>query len=134
MTRPDQGAEIVIVDDDEPCVPAHPRNAFAQALESSQLVTSIVSEPTAGRNVPVFVAVFGEIRGRNEVAYRPETLERISEVCLAAARERRQAVIVLFAPPTLATQIHGSAPIVCGWSGDRCMQEAVARWLLRPQG
>ena len=131
VTRPDQGAEIVIVDDDEPCVPAHPRNAFAQALESSQLVTAIVSEPTVGRNVPVFVAVFGELRGRNEVAYRPETLERISEVCLAAARERRQAVIVLFAPPVLESQILGSAPIICAWSSDRCMQEAAARWVVR---
>ena len=43
-----------------------------------------------------------------------------------------EAVIVLFAPPLLAAQIRGSAPIVCAWSGDRCMQEAVARWLLRP--
>jgi len=132
VTRPDQEVEIVIVDDDEPCVPAHPRTVFAQALESSQLATSIVSEPTADRSVPVFVAVFGELRGsRHDVAYRPETLEKISEVCLAAARERRHAVIVLFAPPVLASQILGSAPIICAWSSDRCMQEAAARWVLR---
>ena len=132
VTRPDQEIEIVIVDDDEPCVPAHPRTVFAQALESSQLATSIVSEPTADRSVPVFVAVFGELRGRrHDVAYRPETLEKISEVCLAAARERRHALIVLFAPPVLASQILGSAPIICAWSSDRCMQEAAARWVLR---
>ena len=135
VTRPDQGAEIVIVDDDEPCVPAHPRTAFAQALESSQVAASIVSEPTLGRSVPVLVAVFGELRGhRYELAYRPESLEKISQVCLAAARDRRQAVIVLFAPPVLASQILGSAPIVCAWSSDRCMQEAAARWLLRTAG
>jgi hypothetical protein len=132
VTRPHSGVEIVIVDDDEPCEPAHPRTAFAQALESSQLPTSIVSELTAGRDVPVFVAVFGELRGRrDEVAFRPGTLEKISAVCLSAARERRQAAIVLFAPPPLASQILGSAPIVCAWSGDRCMQEAAARWVLK---
>ena len=127
--------EIVVVDDDESCASAHPRTAFMQALEASQVDASVVTAPTPGRDVPLYVAVFGELRGhRNEVTYAPETLERISDACLAAARERREAVIVLFAPPTLATQIHGSAPIVCGWSGDRCMQEAVARWLLRPPG
>ena len=132
VTRPHSGVEIVIVDDDEPCEPAHTRTAFAQALESSQLPTSIVSELTAGRDVPVFVAVFGELRGRrDEVAFRPGTLEKISAVCLSAARERRQAAIVLFAPPPLASQILGSAPIVCAWSGDRCMQEAAARWVLK---
>ena len=132
VARPNNGVEIVIVDDDAPCAPAHPRTAFAQALESSQLPTSVVSEPAPGRNLPVFVAVFGELRARrDEVAYRPETLEKISEVCLAAARERREAAIVLFAPPVLAPQILGSAPIVCAWSGDRCMQEAAARWVLK---
>jgi beta-glucosidase len=127
--------EIVVVDDDESCASPHPRAAFMQALEASQVDASIVPAPTPGRDVPLYVAVFGELRGhRSEVAYRPETLERISDACLTAARERREAVIVLFAPPVLAAQIHGSAPIVCGWSGDRCMQEAVARWLLRPPG
>ena len=132
VARPEKGLEIVIVDDDEPCVPAHPREAFAQALEASHLATSVVATPTPGESVPVYVAVFAELRGhRTEVALRPETVERISEVCLTAARERRQAVVVLFAPPVVASRILGSAPIICGWSGDRCMQEAVARWLLR---
>ena len=132
VARPDKSIELVIVDDDEPCVPAHTRAAFAQTLESLQLATSAVEAPTPGKDGPVYVAVFADFRGRrNEVAFRPDTLERISDVCLTAARERRQAVVVLFAPPALASQILGSAPIICGWSGDRCMQEAVARWLVR---
>jgi len=80
----------------------------------------------------VCVALFGEMRGdRDEVAYRPETLDAVSRACEAATRQRRESAIVLFAPPAFARQIRGSAPIVCAWSGDRCMQEAVARWLLR---
>ena len=124
--------EILVVDDDEPCGAAHPRTAFVQALEASQVDASVVTAPTPGSDAPLCVAVFGELRGhRSEVTYRSETLEKISDACLTAARARREAVIVLFAPPALGAQIHGSAPIVCGWSGDRCMQEAVARWLLR---
>jgi beta-glucosidase len=127
-----KAVDVVIVDDDAPCV-SHARDAFAQALEAGQVATHVVESPTPGRGTPVYVALFGELRGnRTEVAYRPETLARVSEICETATRDRRESVIILFAPPLLASQIRGSSPIVCGWSGDRCMQEAVARWLMRP--
>jgi beta-glucosidase len=130
--RLSKGAEVVVVDDDGSCPPLHPRTLFAQALEAVQVTAPIVTVPTAGRDTPVYVAVFGELRGdRHEVAYRADTLARVSQACEAATLQRREAVIVLFAPPVLATQLRGSAPIVCAWSGDRCMQEAVARWLTR---
>jgi beta-glucosidase-like glycosyl hydrolase len=131
--RVGKALEIVIVDDDESGPSGHPRLAFAQAFESAQVAASVVEGPTSGLDAPVYVAVFGELRGdRHDVAYHRETLDRVAEVCVEATKQRREAVIVLFAPPVLASQIRGSAPIVCGWSGDRCMQEAVARWLARP--
>src|SRR5688572_9734342 len=125
--------EVVVVDDDnEPCPPHHPRTAFSEALVSAQIEAPIVDAPTTGREGTVYVTVFGELRGdRTEVGYRPETLAKAAQACEAATLQRRPAVIVLFAPPVLATQIRGSAPIVCAWSGDRCMQEAAARWLIR---
>jgi beta-glucosidase-like glycosyl hydrolase len=126
-------AELVVVDDDDSCSPLHPRTIFAQTLESSQVSAPTVDMPTEGRNTPVCVALFGELRGdRHEVAYRPATLAKVAEACETATRQRREAVIVLFAPPVLGSQLRGSAPIVCAWSGDRCMQEAAARWLTRP--
>ncbi|HUQ83507.1 MAG TPA: glycoside hydrolase family 3 N-terminal domain-containing protein [Gemmatimonadaceae bacterium] len=124
--------EVVIVDDDPACPPLHQRTAFAQALESAQTIAPVIDAPSQGRDAPVYVAVFGELRDdRSELRYRPETLERIAQACEEATRQRREAVIVLFAPPVLASQIGGNAPIVCAWSGDRCMQEAAARWLLK---
>jgi len=127
-----KGVEVVIVDDDSVHAPLHPRTLFAQALESARIPAPVVDVPTAGQESPVYVALFGELRGeRHEVAYRSETLEKVSWICETATLHRRDAVIVLFAPPVLARQIRGSAPIVCAWSGDRCMQEAVARWLMR---
>ncbi len=129
------GVEVVVVDDDDSCPSTHPRVAFAQALESAQIAAPMVTSPTAGGEGIVYVAVFGELRGdRHEVAYRAATMDKVAEVCAEAARQRREVVIVLFAPPVLASQIRGSAPIVCAWSGDRCMQEAAARWLVRPPG
>jgi beta-glucosidase len=122
--------EMVVVDDDDACPPLHPRTVFAQTLESAQVAAPVVDVPTAGRDTPVYIAVFGELRGdRTEVAYRPDTLARIGSACDEATRQGREVVIVLFAPPVLAAQIRGTAPIVCAWSGDRCMQEAAARWL-----
>jgi beta-glucosidase-like glycosyl hydrolase len=127
-----KAAEIVIVDDDDTCPSLHPRTVFGQALELAQVTAPIVDAPTDGRDSPVLVAVFGELRGdRHEVAYRATTLARIAEACEAATLQRRTATIILFAPPVLASQLRGSAPIVCAWSGDRCMQEAAARWLSR---
>jgi beta-glucosidase len=129
-----KAVEIVIVDDDAESPPLHPRTVLAQALESAQVETDVVDAPTPGGTAPVYVALFGELRGdRQEASYRPETLAAVAAVCEAATRQRREAIIVLFAPPALVAQLRsvGSAPIVCAWSGDRCMQEAVARWLVR---
>ena len=127
-----RAVELVIMDDDAPADSLHPRNVLAQALDSAGVTVNISVEPSGGSSAPVCVALFGEMRGdRDEVAYRPETLDAVSRACEAATRQRRESAIVLFAPPAFARQIRGSAPIVCAWSGDRCMQEAVARWLLR---
>ena len=135
VPRLSKAIEVVVVDDDddESCPPHHPRTVFSQALESAQIEAPIVDAPSTGRDgTPVYVTVFGELCGdRTEIGYRPETLAKVARACEAATLQRRAAVIVLFAPPVLATQIRGSAPIVCAWSGDRCMQEAAARWLIR---
>ena len=127
-----KAVELVIVDDDAPAAPPHPRTILAQALESAGVTVSVTAAPSAGNETPLYVALFGELRGdRDEVAYRPETLAAVSDACETATLLRRESAVLLFAPLALARQIRGSAPIVCAWSGDRCMQEAVARWLLR---
>lgn len=124
--------DIVIVDDDEPCRPSHPRTVLAEALRSAGVAVGVVDVPGADTTAPVFVALFGELRGdRREVAYRPETLATVARACDQATLHRREVVVFQFGPPALASQIRGSAPIACAWSGDRCMQEAVARWLTR---
>jgi beta-glucosidase len=133
--RAGKAVEIIVVDDDEACPSPHPHTILPRALEGLGISASVVDAPTDGADKPVFVALFGELRGdRHEVAYRAPTLERVSTACEAATRLRRDATILHFAPPTLTSQIRGSAPLVCAWSGDRCMQEAVARWLARPGG
>jgi beta-glucosidase len=131
--RAAKSIEIIVIDDDETCPSPHPRTILSRTLEASGISVAVVDAPTDGRDTPVYVALFGELRGdRHEVAYQPSTLERVATACETAARTRRETVILHFAPPVLASQLRGSVPIVCAWSGDRCMQEAVARWLVRP--
>lgn len=126
-----KAAEIVVVDDDDG-PPVHPRTVLAEALESAGILTAVVDTPTTASGAPVYVAVFGELRGdRREAAYRADTLAAVARACEAATRHRREAAVIVFAPPALAASVRGSAPVVCAWSGDRCMQEAVARWLIR---
>ena len=130
--RAGKSAEIIVIDDDERCPSPHPHTILARTLEASGVSAAVTDAPSEGRDSPVYVALFGELRGsRREVAYQASTLERVAAACEAATRARREVTILHFAPPVLASQIRGSAPIVCAWSGDRCMQEAVARWLTR---
>jgi beta-glucosidase-like glycosyl hydrolase len=127
-----KSVELVVVDDDAPGASPHPRTALAQALEAAGVAVTVSDAPTQRNEAPVHVALFGELRDdRDEVAYRSETLDVVARACETATLHRREAAVLLFAPPVIGRQIRGSAPIVCAWSGDRCMQEAVARWLLR---
>jgi beta-glucosidase len=130
--RAGKSAEIIVIDDDERCPSPHPHTILPRTLAASGVATTVVDAPTDTGDAPVFVALFGELRGgRHDVAYHAATLDRVAEACEAAVRARREVAILHFAPPVLAPQIRGSAPIVCAWSGDRCMQEAIARWLTR---
>ena len=127
-----KAVELVIVDDDAPYESSHPRTVVAQALESAGVMVTVSDEVSPDGTAPVYVALFGEMRDeREEVAYRPATLDAVARACEVATLRRRESAILLFAPPAIGKQIRGSAPIVCAWSGDRCMQEAVARWLVR---
>jgi hypothetical protein len=128
----ERSVEIVVVDDDTGGTALHPRTVFAQALEAAQLQPRVVEAPSAGTDAPVCVALFGDLRGdRHEFAFRPETHAAVAAACDAATLQRRRASVILFAPPALAKGLPSTAPVVCAWSGDRCMQEAAARWLMR---
>src|SRR5688572_23534061 len=106
-----KAVELVVVDDDAPGASLHPRTALAQALEAAGVAVAVSDAPTQGSEAPVHVALFGELRDdRDEVTYRPETLEAVARACETATRHRREAAILLFAPPVIGRQIRGSAP------------------------
>jgi beta-glucosidase-like glycosyl hydrolase len=126
VTRPELGAEIVIVDDDEPCVPAHPRTAFAQTLESSQLAIDRSQARRAATSC-VRRGFGGKPSAPQRVAYRRVTRGDLRGVPRRCAR--RQAVIVLLRPTCAGPPGFWARAIVCAWSGDPV--HGGGRWLLR---
>lgn len=124
--------ELVVIDDDADLSPLHPRSVLADALGSAQVAVRVVNAPTVDARGPVLLAVFGELRGgRLEACFRDETRSAIARATATAREQRRDVAAVLFGPPRLADQIDADVPVICAWSGDRCMQEAVARWFVR---
>ena len=61
-----KAVEIVIVDDDETCVPrCTPERRSRRRSKSAQVAANVVRQPTRGRDTPVYVALFGELRRRS---------------------------------------------------------------------
>jgi beta-glucosidase len=125
--------DVVAVDDDDPANPgAGPRGAFDAALKRAAVDARRVDAPTADARGPVVLALFGEARPRKgRAGYSPATRARVAEVCAAARRAARDTLVVQFAHPRFAEEIPEAANVVCAWGGDRVMQEAAARRLVK---
>ncbi|MDF1505700.1 hypothetical protein, partial [Roseisolibacter sp. H3M3-2] len=63
------------------------------------------------------------------VGHSPAALDAVRAAVEDARRGGRAAVVALFDHTRRAAELPTDAPVVCGWSGDRAMQQAVARWL-----
>ena len=125
--------DVVPVDDDAPANPgAGPRGAFVAALKRASVDARQVDAPSADARGPVVIALFGEARPRKgRAGYSPETRARVAELCAAAARSARDPLVVQFGHPRFAAEIPEAANVVCAWGGDRVMQEAAARRLVK---
>ena len=132
--------EIVIVDDDAGALPdaatdgarrLPSRDALAEALRTAgvDVRRAEVGSPALGDR-PRLVALFGEVRAwKGRAGYAPETLEAVRTACEEAARAGVPVGVAQFGHPRDAAELPGLVPVLCGWSGDRAMQQAVARWI-----
>ena len=132
--------EIVVVDDDAgerpEAAPASARrlpsrDAFGDALRTAGIEARRV-EPgdSAAGTATRIVALFGETHSwKGRADYTPEALRAVGAACAEAAARGRPALVAQFGHPKYVDEIPGGTPVICGWSGDRAMQQAVARWL-----
>ena len=73
------------------------------------------------------IALYSDVRGWKRRAWlAPEKAREVNEVLERAA----DAPVVIFGHPRLAQQLPGADNVLCAWSGDPLMQEAVAEHLL----
>jgi beta-glucosidase len=141
--RPSLGpvADVVLVDDGTPGaaggahaqradVPAlgGPVQPFVDALRAGPARVQVSDTPSAAFRGAVVVALLG---GSESTGYARATREALDRVIAAARSVDRPAVVVQFGHPALADDVALEEPLVSAWSGDRWMQEAAARWLLK---
>ena len=124
--------ELLVVDDDSGNPLAPKRDTLATALRSAGFAVRDPG-PMAG-GATRLVAVFGDVLGgKGRIAYSPGTIAAVKAGVEEAAADGRRAVVIQFGHPRLAAALCADT-LVTAWSGERAMQEAAARWLVRKRG
>ena len=124
--------DVVVVDDDlGGPYPAPSREPFFAALKGAGLAARPV-ESFAALGGSAIVALFGDIRSWKGRPGYSERARQAVEAAIASARSaKREVLLVQFSHPRLAAELATAEHVVSAWGGDRCMQEAAARWLAR---
>lgn len=124
--------EVLVVDDDlGGPYPPPSREPFTGALRESGMGVLTPEAPTPGAGTTL-VALYGDIRSwKGRAGYSAETRAAVDRHCAAARALGREPLVVQFSHPRLASELEGAPNIVSAWGGERAMQVAAARWLLR---
>ncbi|MGZ8412667.1 MAG: glycoside hydrolase family 3 protein [Gemmatirosa sp.] len=129
--------ELVVVDDDAFSAPTDAPPSASRLPMREPLTETLrragveVRVGDASGATPRVVALFGEVRPwKGRAGYAPESLAAVGAACDEARAAGRPVLLLQFDHPRLLDGVADDVPVVCGWSGDRAMQQAVARWLL----
>lgn len=123
------GLDVLLIDDDAEAGLSRPaRTSLFDASDADALdARRVEAFDAAARRTPV-VALFGDARPRKgRTGYSQATRDAVAAALTAAP----QAVVLQFSHPRLAAEIPSARTIINCWGGDRAMQEAAARWLVR---
>jgi beta-glucosidase len=125
--------ELVEVDDDRGGPwPVPSREFFAATLQALHVDAGVVSMPTPHTRVPVVVAAYADtIAWKGVAGFSADAAARVERVVAAAREARRDVIVVAFSHPRHAARFAEGTNVVCAWGGDRTMQEAAARTIVR---
>lgn len=125
--------EVAVVDDDHITRGGtHGATALLESLRAAGQDARHTEAPTAASGGPLVIALFSDyLPFKERSALLPASIARINTLTEQAAALNRGTVIVTFGDPRFGEQLHASAPTVAAWSGDRVMQQAAARALVR---
>ncbi|MBU6366124.1 MAG: hypothetical protein KJT01_07930 [Gemmatimonadetes bacterium] len=125
--------EVVVVDDDADGPGVLPsRQRLVEALRLAGHDARVAEGPTPASGGPLVVALFADAHpAKGRCTLRPETVARVEALREATTAARRPLIVVALGDPRFLAQLPVPSPTLECWSGDRGMQEAAARALLR---
>lgn len=127
--------EVVVVDDDTDTPGVLPsRQGLVEALRLAGHDARVAEAPTPASGGPLVVALFADAHpAKGRCTLRPETVARVQTLWEAASVARRPMIVVALGDPRFLAPLPEGCPTLECWSGDRGMQQAAARALLRPR-
>jgi hypothetical protein len=123
--------EVIVVDDDlGGPYPAPSRDPLFAALTLGGATAQRVEKPSGDGRASVVVALFGDIRSwKGRPGYSEAARKAVDKVIDKAP----EAVVIQFSHPRLAAELKKPKHVVSAWGGESVMQQAAARWLLKPR-
>lgn len=127
--------EVCALDSDARGDTRVPREPLLNSLRQLSIDARVTERSDGPSRGTVVITAFGEpVQGRGSLEVAPDVRDTAMQLYADARAAGRDAVIVWFGHPRLASAFGDEAPLVCAWSGDSCMQHAVARWIARQRG
>lgn len=128
-------SEVAVVDDDiDVATPRVPTTVFTESLRVGGHDARPATQPTVASGGPLVIALFADYLPRkSRSTLLPETVQQVRVLVDQAAALQRETIVVAFGDPRFAAQLPMTLPTLVSWSGDRVMQQAAARMLLKPK-
>jgi len=129
--------ELAIVNDDidvqgADSVPGNATTVLVEALRVGGHDARLATVPTVASGGPLVIALFSDyLPFKARTTLLASSIEAVKTLVHQAAVLQRGVVLVALGDPRFATQLALEVPTIMAWSGDRVMQQAAARALLR---
>lgn len=133
--------EIAVVDDDAETRGAvtgtsngtsNGATALAEALRAAGHDARLAEVPSAVSGGPLVIALFADYQYKKERhTMLPSSVASVKSLIDQAAKLQRGIILISFGDPRFADAMRLETPTIGAWSGDRVMQQAAARALVR---
>ena len=125
--------EMAIVDDDHQADGLSvERTGIAEAMRLGGNDARLVDVPTPASGGPFVIALFADyVAGKGRTTLLPETVAQVHTLVAQAEALQRSVILIGLGDPRWVAQLGMTHPTVVAWGGDRVMQQAAGRGLLR---
>ena len=125
--------EMAIVDDDHQADGLSVEcTGIAEAMRLGGNDARLVDVPTPASGGPFVIALFADyVASKGRTTLLPETIAQVHALVAQAEALQRSVILIGLGDPRWVAQLGMTHPTVVAWGGDRVMQQAAGRGLLR---